>query len=256
MNDDELDPEQDARIRALLAEVATTDETTLPPEVAARLDETLAGLVAERQETAEETNVIPLRRRWAPRAAAAAAAVIVVGAGGVAAANLGVFDGASKSASDSGAAGGQAESFAGSASNSPTPGKPQAPADAVALPRITSVTFDADVARLVQRQGLASTQRDDATNLRKAQEKDQSNGTVAGCTGPKADDGSPRETVLYDGTRAVLVVHPPKQGRQAVVAWTCAGDHVLARTSVPVGTRASGQHSPGDPGLGSPSPSP
>ena len=34
-------------------------------------------------------NVVPLRRRWLPRAAVAAAAVIVLGAGGVFVANLG-----------------------------------------------------------------------------------------------------------------------------------------------------------------------
>ena len=42
----------------------------MPPEVAARLDETLAGLVAEREQSsdASETpaNVVPLRRRWTP----------------------------------------------------------------------------------------------------------------------------------------------------------------------------------------------
>src|SRR4051812_28850243 len=183
---DELDPEQDARIRALLAEAHATDDTTLPPEVAARLDETLAGLVAERADAAEETNVIPLRRRWAPRAAAAAAAVIVVGAGGVAAANLGVFggsNGTSDSASSSDAGGGQAESFAGSDSGSPAPGTPHAQTGAVALPRITSTSFDADVARLVQQEDLASTQRDTASNLRKA-ERHGATGTVRGCAGP------------------------------------------------------------------------
>ena len=255
--DPELDPEQDARIRALLAEVGTED-STLPPEVAARLDETLAGLVAERQETVRETNVIPLRRRWAPRAAAAAAAVIVIGAGGVAAANLGVFGGASSNSASDSSAGGQAESFAGSAGDSaapsPAPSKPHAQIGAAALPRIASASFDADVARLLH-QAEASTPQDSTQNLRKAERNGVMAGAVPGCTGPKAD-GSQRETVLYDGKQAVLVVHPPKQDQQLVVAWTCAGDHVLARTSVPVTSEPTGQSSPDDPGLGSPSPSP
>ena len=100
--DPALDPREDERIRALLAGLGTApDASTMPPEVAARLDETLAGLVAERSggcgcRAGEAGTVVPLRRRWAPRAAAAAAAVIVVGAGGVAAANLGLFNGGAR----------------------------------------------------------------------------------------------------------------------------------------------------------------
>lgn len=252
--DPELDPEQDARIRALLAEVGTA-ETVIPPEVAARLDETVAGLVAERQETGQEpaSNVVPLRRRWVPRAAAAAAAVIVLGAGGVAAANLGVFGGndASSTSAEDSSAGGQAESFAGSSSETPAPRSPHAQTDVAALPIIASASFDSDVALLLQRD-QANTPQDSTQSLRKAGRNGVVDGVVPGCTGPKGDGGSRREAVLYDGTPAVLVVHPPKQGERLVLAWTCAGDRVLARTHVP----ASSQTSPGDPGLGSPSPSP
>ena len=45
-------PEQDARIRALLAELGSgPDGEPIPPEVEARLDDTLAMLVAERGRT-------------------------------------------------------------------------------------------------------------------------------------------------------------------------------------------------------------
>jgi hypothetical protein len=92
----------------------------MPAEVAARLDDTLARLVAEREtipaQAAAETrgdssralgrdpgrdrgpqrapsgDVVPLRRRRLPRLAAAAAAVVVLGVGGLAATNLGLFD--------------------------------------------------------------------------------------------------------------------------------------------------------------------
>jgi len=113
--------DDNAHIRALLAELgAGPDGEPMPAEVAARLDDTLARLVAEREtvptEAAAETrgasdgdpgsdpdsdpgphqaasgDVVPLRRRWLPRLAAAAAAVVVLGAGGVAATNLGIFD--------------------------------------------------------------------------------------------------------------------------------------------------------------------
>ena len=85
------DPEHDARIRALLAELGSgPDGEPIPPEVEARLDDTLALLLAQRAGTgsaaadehgADEStsDVVPLRRRWTPRAAVAAAAVIVLG---------------------------------------------------------------------------------------------------------------------------------------------------------------------------------
>ena len=107
-HDPDLDPAQDARIRALLAELGSgPDGEPLPPEVAARLDDTLALLVAERSRAGgarpeDETtaaNVVPLRRRWLPRAAVAAAAVIVLGAGGVFVANLGQMSGTGLSSS-------------------------------------------------------------------------------------------------------------------------------------------------------------
>ena len=51
--DPQQDPEQEERVRALLADLGSApDAASMPPEVAARLDETLAGLVAEREETA------------------------------------------------------------------------------------------------------------------------------------------------------------------------------------------------------------
>lgn len=136
-----LRPVEDQRIRALLADLGSgPDGESMPPEVAARLDATLARLVAEREaaepeqispeERAAESptadrgaTVVPLRRpvgqstrRWATRGAAAAAAVIVVAGGGVAAANLGLFGGAISSDSSGGS------SAASSAEGTPGPG--------------------------------------------------------------------------------------------------------------------------------------
>src|SRR5689334_9888828 len=75
----EQDP-QDEQVRALLADLGGE---RMPPEVAARLDATLADLVAERT-PAPQAEVVPLRARWLPKAAAVAAAVIVLGGVGVA----------------------------------------------------------------------------------------------------------------------------------------------------------------------------
>lgn len=277
MNDEldpELGPEEDARVRALLAELGTPPEAaSMPPEVAARLDETLAGLVAERQEAdqpapaAEPTrsNVVPLRRRWASRATAAAAAVIVVGVGGVAVANLGGFGGASDDSSTSAGAGsadsGGAESLA-----EPSPAAPSAPAGDQSgalrggVPLLTSASFDAEVARLVSGNQDLSSLDGSVTNERKsldqAERRALADAARSGCPGPTLSDGSTRTLVLYDDAPAVLVIHPVQSGERLVEAFGCGGARVLDSARVPAIPDTSGQSSPGDPGLGSPSPSP
>ena len=118
-------------IRALLAELGSgPDGEPIPPEVEARLDETLALLVAERgraaggpgeDEVHESTpdNVVPLRRRWLPRAGAAAAAVIVLGVGGLAVANFSDLSQSEqqRSSDSAGASAPEAESGADSRQN-------------------------------------------------------------------------------------------------------------------------------------------
>ncbi|WP_133176475.1 hypothetical protein [Nocardioides currus] len=81
MSDPELTPEQDEAVRALLASVRHTDPT--PPEVVARLDETLASLTAERREVpaAPVVTLASRRRRRVATALLAAAAVVVGGVG-------------------------------------------------------------------------------------------------------------------------------------------------------------------------------
>ncbi|WP_027861154.1 hypothetical protein [Marmoricola sp. URHB0036] len=248
----EPDREQEERVRALLADLgAAPDAAAVPPDVAARLDETLAGLVAEREQT--PANVVPLRRRWAPRAAAAAAAVIVLGAGGVAAANLGVFDGTARdtSSADTSAGGSSAESLDGTTTTAPEP--TTAPnALSAQLPRVRAASFDADVARLLQRRAPA---RDDAPNQRKSELGSGSGEAAATCPGPRTSHGSTTTPVLYDGTPAVLVVHPARAGERLVEAWSCGGGRVLDRARVPA-TAAGVDPSSPDPGLASPSPTP
>jgi hypothetical protein len=166
------DPAQDARLRALLAELGSgPDGEPMPPGVADRLDDTLARLVAERakrdpsdeaahdaeSDTGSETGadtgtVVPLRRRWLSRASAAAAAVIVLGAGGIAVGNL-LGDG---SQSDTSVAGGSADdrSVAESAPGATASGGDgsatrESAGGAASLPEVSSVAFAADVARLL-----------------------------------------------------------------------------------------------------------
>ena len=80
MSDPDLTPERDASVRALLASAKHTEAT--PPEVVARLDDVLAGLVSERR--AQHAPVLTLaarRRRVVSSALLAAAAVVVFGVG-------------------------------------------------------------------------------------------------------------------------------------------------------------------------------
>lgn len=75
--------EQEREVRRLLA--LARHREPLPAEVAARLDETLASLAAERDAAASASGdrsqqVVPLRRRW-PAALLAAAAVAAIGYG-------------------------------------------------------------------------------------------------------------------------------------------------------------------------------
>ncbi len=118
----DLTPEDEAEVARLLAESGGPLPT--PTEVVARLDDVLAGLVAERAagnvtvESADVTGtVLPLsterRRRW-PRALLAAAAVVAGGYGvGVALTGTSMSgDASSTTAADGSAAGESAESEA------------------------------------------------------------------------------------------------------------------------------------------------
>ena len=238
--DPELDPEQEQRIRALLADLGTSpDAATMPPEVAARLEETLAELVAKHPMAAETSSdvVVPLRRRWAPRAAAAAAAVIVLGVGGVAAANLlgGSNDSTNSSTADSSSAGGGStagESLSGSAT--PTPKIPPASlpnALQARLPRISAASFDSDVAQLLQRRDAPA--GDSAAQRTHQKDPTKSQLYAASCPGPKASNGTTITPVLYDGPPTALVIHPAQGGQQLVEAWTCGGDRELDSAEVP-----------------------
>jgi hypothetical protein len=74
-------PEEESDVTRLLRDASAP--APMPPDVAARLDDVLAGLVREREAppaTADPV-VVPLRRRW-PQVLVAAAAVVLVGYGG------------------------------------------------------------------------------------------------------------------------------------------------------------------------------
>jgi hypothetical protein len=247
-------PQDDARIRALLAELGSGPAgDSMPPEVAARLDDALARLVAERDAVAEPDagaerdavaepaarpggdgaqehgSVVPLRRRWASRLTVAAAAVVVVGVGGVTAASVGLLGGDSPTGANSSAdrtvtqgqdgAGGRAESGSGSG----TAADPSAPLDHAAKGGavLSASTFAADVAALLRDRTEQAQPPETSRSLRSS-----------GCPGPRITDGAVPSRVTYDGRPAVLVVHPLRDGRRLVEAWTCTGDHTLDTTTL------------------------
>jgi len=238
-------PGQDAQIRALLAELGSgPDGEEMPPEVAARLEDTLALLVAERGRedmAAESTgvpagstdNVIPMRRRWVPRLAGAAAAVIVLGAGGVAVAHLDLLGGSGSSMSHNTAADGAGDSKAETAPESSAPSAGDDAREGLAggapasLPRLSAATFAADVEQLLERRGSLGAPQDASSSGTVTEQRKTDAGVHDSCPGPRTTDGAVPSPVRYGGDLAVLVVHPERDGHRLVEAWDCAGNRRL-----------------------------
>lgn len=144
----DLSPQQDA-VRRLLAE-ARHDEPT-PPEVVARLDETLAQLRAERSEAASTAPVVDLaarRRRVIGAGVMAAAAVVVAGVALGQILPQGGSDSMSSGESfdDGGSADSQAGGAEGGGDASAESVSPEEPSGKVAAPRtLPEVSLDADL---------------------------------------------------------------------------------------------------------------
>lgn len=294
-----LRPEQDERMRALLAELGSgPDGEPVPPPIAARLEDTLAQLVAERRAAAPSPGlssgphqapaaevdpvVVPLRRRWATRGAAAAAAVILVAGGGLAASSLGLLGGeggTTSGSAGSSTAGDERSLDAGPrASNlappdrepgqapEPTPGLPststatpqqgqgtgRGSAGQDPAPALSAESFQGQVTVLLSTRAVLTTPSSpSARGLRREVPMPiapiPTSGTptspgptqVGSCVSPRLTDGSRVTAITFDGTPAVLVVHPLAQGHRLVEAWSCAGTDRLARTRVaaPASTR-------------------
>jgi hypothetical protein len=230
------EPDAEARVRALLAGLGSgPDGETVPPDVAARLDETLARLVAERSEDQQEAvgaDVVPLRRRWLPRLTASAAAVIVLGVAGVTAAHLGLFDGSSPAGKSDSTAGGSTTSAPSQPSTTRSSGagghgeNRQSFGGTLRLPQIAAASFAADVGRLLEQgSALATPEHPTPAGAKRPPAKALEE---SGCRGPVVTDGAVPNLVQYDGRPAVLVVHPDRDGHRLVEAWDCSGEHRLA----------------------------
>lgn len=223
--DPPLTPQHDA-VRRLLADARHTGPT--PPEVVARLDETLASLVVERgarplePEVPAPADLAARRRRVAGIGLLAAAAVVVAGVGlgqvlprGGSDAGSADSSSADSSSADSGtglerSAEGPADGSAGADAGEGAgvgPESLKSAAPRVPVPTLTS--SDPDLADQVERlRSQAVGSRLGATDV------------SAPCAGP-ADDGGRRVTAEVDGLPGVVVFRRPAGDTQRVEVYTC-----------------------------------
>jgi hypothetical protein len=234
----EHDPGHD-EVRRLLAELA--DPGPVPADVAARLDDRLAALVAERAAAADEQAPVSDlsaardRRRRLRTALVAAASVAVVGIGiGTVADDLLPGGGSSESATTADAGN---DSMLGEAA-------PDAPAERDGAPEtfgeqggagggstaevrripIRSATLDEDLARIARPEARRVLPGDAAGIA----------SSLAPCAVPALAGGDEALPVRLDGDPATLVLRAPQGGTREAQVYACdTGDDLLARGTVP-----------------------
>jgi hypothetical protein len=225
LHESPLDPADDARIRRLLAEARHTDP--IPAAVAARLDDVLGDLVADRagREAHEATRVPDLaarrRRRTAANLLVAAAAVVMVGIGisqVLPEGGLGGSDGEAATAQDAGgdAGGGQEllESPDARAPSAPDPAEsPAAGGSDRQAYAIRSDRFGPDVRKV--RSEVLRDDADFADTDDECVDTDVGSASVVPAT--------------YDGAPAALVLRLPSGDVQVVDLYLC-GDQVPRRS--------------------------
>jgi hypothetical protein len=220
-------------LRGLLAE-ARHDEP-IPVEVAAHLDEVLAGL---RDEPAP---VIPFRHRRSTRLLAAAAVVAVLGGAG-----YGIVRGLGDDAPGN-LASATSDAAGSGGVNQVTPqstNPERAPlSSGKALLRLRKSDFVPASTHQLMRSvknlsELALAFNDlDARPSPTPPTYDSSGSAAAAkgttaCTAPDLPGTTPY-AIRFDGRPATLVVHPKASGMQLVQAWSCDGKTLLASASLP-----------------------
>ncbi len=220
LHDSPLDPAEDARIRALLADARHTEP--MPADVVARMDRLLDGLASERAPIAPVID-LARRRRTAAKLLVAAAAVVVAGVGiGQVLPGLGGSGGADQetSAGDAAAAPEAADADGGGAGASKSQqgsASPEAGYTANAV-KIHSATFGADVRR------IRAAIRNDARNLT------SSPGPT--CLPAGVADGMVL-AATYNAATAALVLRTPVGDSQVVDLYLCGTDTPLRSITLP-----------------------
>ncbi len=207
LHESPLDADEDARIRALLAEARHTEP--MPADVVARLDRVLAGLAEERAPVAPVID-LARRRRTAAKLLVAAAAVVVAGVGvsqvlpggssGGDAAQAPAADSANEAQAEGGAAGGSDRAPQLSDSADPQPAHGNAA-------RIRGDHFGADV-RAVRNRIEAG----DAKSFSAAPD--------ATCLPGPIGEGTV-VAATYNGAPSALVLRPPAGDTQVVDLYLC-----------------------------------
>lgn len=218
------------QVRRVLAEAASADPARLPDDVAARLDRTLAELVAQRGPSAQPEPQ-PARRSWAGRRlllAAAAVSVLGLGSAGVVTALQGqhgptVTAGGEASQASASPNSGSAHAAAPKAASSVAPpglrpkgkrfGK-EAGQVRAAIPELHHGSLARDVRRLLThapRNGAAApnaTQRELRSYPRS-------------CAIPAHAGATQLFRVRYDGHPATLLVRPTRHGQHTAQVYSC-----------------------------------
>ncbi|QIG45219.1 hypothetical protein G5V58_22820 [Nocardioides anomalus] len=248
MSDPDLTPEQEQRVRRLLAE-ARHDEP-VPDDVAARLDRVLAGLAAEDPSAGPDAQLAPVvdlaarrRRRNAAALLAGAAAVIIGGfavaqvihvddddassAGSDAGSSLtsqrGTDDSDDSAADASGSGGG-----GGNASPSPSQGvAPGAPEAARTPLELSAGSLATDVTEQLPKRGLDSAE---ALPGRSPSTPGFPCATSAPASAYGLGDLYP---AYYDGIPAVLALRPPEGSSQRADVLDCATATELDSAELP-----------------------
>lgn len=238
------EPLDDAQVRDLLRSAHVGEP--MPGDVAARLDDVLAGL-APSATTPPVAPVLPLRRRLAPKLLAAAAAVVLVGGVGV-----GLSQVTSGGGADESAAGGQAlDSGAESESAPPAAPSPTTTADkdVTTLDNRTLSRAEGPELREAARalvegrrvsgdvfQDQSSPPQEADDGSRPDAPTDTSAYSLADCPSPALakEAGALREVVLVAAVPALLVVGPVADGVRPVELWNCESDTRLATDELAV----------------------
>lgn len=216
----------DAWVREILA-ASAAPPPQLPAQVAARLDDALTDLVAERAGTrvpADEGRapvaLASRRRRWPTvlvAAAAASVAAVALGQGLLTAQDPTATESQEPAAGLAGPPGGPEDAAGGRvAADDETDRDADGPVDAVTgdaravrAPRLSSESLNADVQRVLAL--TAPLTRDEAYHTR----------TWAECPVPPTPSGSALLRVRLDGERALLVLGAPHQGQRRAEVYTC-----------------------------------
>lgn len=234
---EELTPEQEARVRRLLADARHTDPT--PDAVVARLDRVLAGLAEEPARSAAVVRLADRRRRAATMLVAAAASVAAV---------IGV--GAVVSNTDSGGAdlatSGEAEDAEapGAATDEDTASGPENYAGGRAAFRASQrrMPFILEAERFARDARSLESQASSLSDLRRAEGNQDAPGLTYGnldragnrtvCE-PGAWGGGSYIAVVYDGAEGWVVLRRPQGDTQIADLFLCGSESVVRSVTLP-----------------------